>query len=212
MVAVIDETDETVNVNVRAEREGRLWVLYLEDGGVTQTRKLTNLEAMVADYVSLTRDVAAKSVQVTLMSIDPGGGLADEITAAQAAQAEAARATESAAARVRDLATALLGRGLSGVEIGRVLGVSPQRVSQLTAQTRGPGTSAAVAAAVVGRSTTQKAPVTAPGKKKTPIQSRDVTAAIPSAKAAKRKRAASGTFDKNAAAQATSSPSRRSPG
>lgn len=124
---------KTVTVEVRAEREGRLWVLYLADGGVTQARNLGEVEAMVADYVSLTRSVPAESVRVTLTQVDPGGGLSAEIAASRQAQAEAAQAQENAAVRVRKTAKALRDRGLTGVEIAAVLGVSKQRVSQLTA-------------------------------------------------------------------------------
>lgn len=124
---------KTVTVEVRAEREGRLWVLHIADGGVTQARSLGEIEAMVADYVSLTRDVPAERVRVILTQVDPGGGLGDEIAAARRAQADAALAQEDSAARVRKMARDLRDRGLTGVEIAAVLGVSKQRVSQLTA-------------------------------------------------------------------------------
>ena len=122
---------ETMDVEVRAVREGRWWVLHIDGGGTTQARTLTQVESMVADYLSLTRDVPPDTVHVTITDIDPGPGLADALTAARAAQADAVRAQEKAAARVRALARTMLERGLSGAEIAIVLGVSKQRVSQL---------------------------------------------------------------------------------
>jgi hypothetical protein len=118
-------------VKVRAVREGRLWVLHLEDG-VTQVRNLGDVEAMVADYVSLLRGIPAEDIEVDLVEIDPGADLAQEVDAARKAQKAAATAMEAAAGRVRQAALDLKRRGLTGVEVGRVLGVSPQRVSQLT--------------------------------------------------------------------------------
>jgi DNA-directed RNA polymerase specialized sigma subunit len=88
---------------------------------------------MVADYVSVTREVPAEKIRVTITDIDPGAGLTEALADARQAQADAVLAQEKAAARVRALAKALVERGLSGVEIALVLGVSKQRVSQLTA-------------------------------------------------------------------------------
>lgn len=124
---------ETIDVEVQAVREGRWWVLRIAGGGTTQARTLTQVETMVADYVALMREVPTDTVRVTITDIDPGAGLGDALTAAREAQANAVRAQEEAAAKVRALAKTLRERGLSGVEIAIVMGVSKQRVSQLTA-------------------------------------------------------------------------------
>jgi hypothetical protein len=123
----------TLEVEVRAVRVGRWWELHITGIGTTQARTLTQVEAMVADYVSVTREVPVTDVHVTITDIDPGDGLADALTAARQAQAEAVLAQEKAAARIRALARTLRERVLSGIEIALVLGVSKQRVSQLTA-------------------------------------------------------------------------------
>jgi hypothetical protein len=136
MVAVTENAPGTepgaVQVQVRAVREGRLWVLHLSDGGITQARRLGEVEDMVIDYVSLIRGIDPAQVQVAVTGIDPGDGLNEEITAVRAAQVEATRAQEAAAARLRQTAHALRAKGLTGGEIAQVLGVSKQRVSQLT--------------------------------------------------------------------------------
>lgn len=129
-------------VKVRAVREGRLWVLHLENGGATQVRALSDVEGMVADYVSLLEGVPAESVRVDLVAVDPGEGAAVVVEAAKSAQHTAARAVENAAVLMREAVAELKGRGLSGVEAARVLGVSPQRISQLAASAAG-GASAA---------------------------------------------------------------------
>ncbi|MDQ1292189.1 MAG: hypothetical protein QG608_66 [Actinomycetota bacterium] len=119
-------------IRVSAEREGRLWVLRLEDGGVTQARHLGEVEDMVTDYVAVMRGLDPQTIHVTVTAIDPGDGLGEEITAARQAQAKAAEAQEAAAAHLRRTARALRDQGLTGPEIAVVLGVSKQRVSQLT--------------------------------------------------------------------------------
>jgi hypothetical protein len=148
----------TIDVEVRAVREGRWWVVHIAGGGTTQARTLTQVEAMVADYVGLTRDIPAEEVYVRITDIDPGAGLADALTAARQAQADAVVAQEKAAARVRSLAKTLRERGLSGVEIALVLGVSKQRVSQLTAMpaTMAVDTSEHVTASTGSKALTQR--------------------------------------------------------
>lgn len=124
-------------VRVRAVREGRLWVLHLDGGGVTQVRRLNQIDGAVADYVSLMRDVPAGEVRVEVTEVDPGSDLTHAVSTAKAAQQAAVKATETAAALIRDVASTMKSRGLSGVEVATVLGVSPQRVSQLTAPRSG---------------------------------------------------------------------------
>jgi hypothetical protein len=123
---------DVIEVRVRAEREGRLWVLRVEDGGITQARHLGEIEDMVTDYVALMRGIDSERVRVVVTGIDPGGGLDAEITAVRAAQTEASQAQEAAAIRLRQTARSLREKGLTGPEIAQILGVSKQRVSQLT--------------------------------------------------------------------------------
>jgi hypothetical protein len=119
-------------VKVEAVREGRFWVLHLDDGGVTQVRNLSDAEGMVADYVSLMHDMPPEEVLVQLVSIDPGANLAGAVEDARRAQKQAAKAMEAAAKSLRRAALDMKALGLTGVEVSKVLGVSPQRVSQLT--------------------------------------------------------------------------------
>jgi hypothetical protein len=120
-----------------------LWVLHLDDGGVTQARHLGEIEDMVTDYVTLMRGLDPERVRVMVTGVDPGDGLGAEISAVRTAQAEAARAQEVAAVRLRRTARALREKGLTGSEIAQVLGVSKQRVSQLTRAVEAPHTRSA---------------------------------------------------------------------
>ncbi|GAB3241797.1 hypothetical protein [Kineosporia babensis] len=123
-------TSVDVTVEVSAQREGKWWVLRMADG-VTQAKSLGDVDEMVRDYVSLMRDVPAERVRVDLVSIDPGSGMAVQVEGAKRAQEEAEQAQKVAARAIRDTAKALKQSGLAGLEVARVLGVSPQRVSQL---------------------------------------------------------------------------------
>ena len=60
-----------------------------------------------------------------------GHGLDEKTRAARKAVALASHAQRAAAAQAREAARELRGAGLSGRDIAKVLGVSPQRVSQL---------------------------------------------------------------------------------
>ncbi|MGH2604764.1 MAG: hypothetical protein ACRDJ9_35900 [Dehalococcoidia bacterium] len=77
------------------------------------------------------------------ISYEVGGGLDEDTRAARRAVKEAAEAQERAAEKSRAAARRLKARGLKGVEVAAVLGVSEQRVSQLlkpkasTKKTRG---------------------------------------------------------------------------
>jgi thioesterase domain-containing protein len=124
-------TGQTTRVEVRVEREGRLWVLRISGVGVTQARHLREVERMVADYVAIMRGVDPAAVDVTVKGINPGAALAADIAAARQAYADAAAAQAAAATQWREVAAALRGQGLTVAEIATVLEVSPQRVSQL---------------------------------------------------------------------------------
>jgi hypothetical protein len=122
---------------VRAMRWARGWELHILGVGVTQSRSLTDAEAMVRDYIALDRDVLPESFDVTIMP-EVGDGIDQEVADARRQVAEAADAQRRAAERVRALARRLKAKGLSGRDMAIVLGVTPQRVSQLTGQPRHP--------------------------------------------------------------------------
>jgi hypothetical protein len=122
---------------VRAVRWARGWELHIVDVGVTQSRSLSDAEAMVRDYIALDRDVPPESFDVTITP-EVGDGLDQEVADARRQVAEAADAQRRAAERVRALAHRLKAKGLSGRDMAVVLGVTPQRVSQLIGPPRRP--------------------------------------------------------------------------
>jgi hypothetical protein len=124
----------SVSYRVRAKRWARGWELHIEGVGVTQSHSLRDAEMMVRDYIALDREIPSDSFEVVITP-EIGGGLDEETRAVRAAVADAENARREAAARSRAAAAKLRQAGLSGRDIAAVLGVSPQRVSQLLRQT-----------------------------------------------------------------------------
>jgi len=116
---------------VHAKRAGRYWELHIDGVGVTQSRNL-NKEAdeMIRSYVAMSTGVAEDAVDYTIVP-KVGGSLDAEAAAARKAAKEAEDAVSRAAARNRKAARHLREAGLSGRDTAAVLGVTPQRVSQL---------------------------------------------------------------------------------
>lgn len=115
---------------VLARRWAKGWELHIQDVGVAQSRTLTDAEEMVRDYIALDLGVEPDSFAVRITP-EIGEGLDEDIAAVQKEIRTAERALAVAAERSRAIVRQLTAKGLSGREIARVLGVSPQRVSQL---------------------------------------------------------------------------------
>lgn len=127
-----------------AHREGDWWVIDVEDVGVTQAKRLDQVEHMARDLVAAMRDVEMDDVAVeVLFKVDPelDGLIVATKSAVEQAREAQAKATEASHTTAVRLKTA----GLSLRDIGELTGVSYQRVHQLLA---GVGkTAAAVSAA-----------------------------------------------------------------
>lgn len=120
-----------MRVTAVATRTGRWWAVEVPElpGLFTQARRLDQVAAVVTDAARLLTDVA---VEVTVRPVLP-----DDIQSAverlRAEAAEADKAQQRAAEDVRALVSSLRAKGFSVRDVGTVLGVSPQRVSQLSA-------------------------------------------------------------------------------
>jgi len=110
-----------------ATREGRWWVIEVEGVGATQGRSVSEAREMARDLVSTMLDVSVDGVDVNIEFLVPGV----EVRAAREAVAEATKAQVRAARVSRQAAAKLREAGLTGRDAAEVLGVSPQRVSQL---------------------------------------------------------------------------------
>lgn len=120
-------------MRVNATRSGDWWAVEATFAGqpvYTQVKRLDQVEQMVRSaFETLGIDIQAETLEV--VHVAPGVELAE--TARQRSQ-EAAAAMASASESMRRAADTLQREGLSVRDIGVLLGVSPQRVSQLTSR------------------------------------------------------------------------------
>jgi DNA-directed RNA polymerase specialized sigma subunit len=125
-----------MDVTAVCERSGDWWAVTVPEveGGFTQTRRLDSVPGMVADLVSLATGVSEDDVSVTIEISRNLESLTHSIQEWRGAteQAEQARELQDfAARRARAAVTELRSAGLSVRDVGTLLDVSPQRVSQL---------------------------------------------------------------------------------
>jgi predicted transcriptional regulator len=123
-----------------ATREGTWWVVDCGEYGATQARSLTEAREMATDLIAVVLDVPAEDVDVDL-TISLADELQTDVTAAKALVDILDRVQRETANRSRVAARNLRDSGLSGRDIAVILGVTPQRVSQLIGDDRAAGTS-----------------------------------------------------------------------
>ncbi len=113
--------------------EKRWWFIEIPDvdGGVhTQARRLDQVAMMAADAVGMMLEVAPDTIEVTVIpKLTPED--AELIAAVRAASQEAVRAAERASQLSHRAVEQLRSEGMTVRDVGGLLGVSPQRVSQL---------------------------------------------------------------------------------
>lgn len=115
-----------------ATREGRWWIITVDGVGVTQARSLRDAPAAAAGLVAAMLDLDEGSVDVAVTA-GLSAELRDAVNDARQKVAELADQQREAARASRHAAAALTGAGLTGADVAVVLGVSPQRISQLIA-------------------------------------------------------------------------------
>jgi hypothetical protein len=123
-----------MRVTATATRTGAWWAIEIADvpGGPfhTQTRRLDQVEAMVKDGVALMAGIPEEAIEVTVIPNLPARD-AELIDAARLASHEAAQAVERASRLSREAVGRLRAEGMTVRDVGGLLGVSAQRVSQL---------------------------------------------------------------------------------
>ncbi|RXR26816.1 HicB family toxin-antitoxin system [Oerskovia turbata] len=119
----------------RARREGRWWMIEVpEIDGLTQARRLGDVEEMARELIAVTLDVPLDDVAVAVAVTAVGDvDVAEALSKIRDERAEAARLERQASAEARELARELASAELAMRDIGSILGVSHQRVAQLLA-------------------------------------------------------------------------------
>jgi hypothetical protein len=119
-----------------AVRDGRWWFLQVpgEQGLLTQVRRLDQAEAMLREVIGLMRKVPEDSFDVVVEpDLSSIGELRAVIERAVQERERAAAAQDSASAAIRDAVAQIRASGFTTRDAGALVGVSPQRISQLTA-------------------------------------------------------------------------------
>lgn len=120
----------TDTYRVLAKRWDKGWELHIAGVGVTQARRLHEAEVMVRDLVHRRENIPPDSFAIE-WDFELNDELNAAVRAARAAVFESSEAQVTAAAKSRAVAVRLRAAGLQGNEVAKVLGVSPQRASQL---------------------------------------------------------------------------------
>lgn len=119
----------------QARREGRWWMIEVpEIDGLTQARRLGDVEDMARELIAVTLDVPLDDVEVevTVTAVEDVD-VAEVLGKIRDERAEAARLERQASAEARELARELASAEIPMRDIGTILGVSHQRVAQLLA-------------------------------------------------------------------------------
>lgn len=123
-----------MKVTAHAVRSDGWWAVDVPEapGVFTQARRLDQVPTMVADAVSLVTGIPPEEVDVELAPELPPR-VTKDLARARAAQDRADEAAREAATVKREIVRQLReDAGMSVRDVGIVVGISPQRVSQLT--------------------------------------------------------------------------------
>ena len=118
---------------VTVSREDRWWMVAVPElGGVTQARRLDEVERMAREYIAVSTDVPLSKVAVEVTGIEADGqNLLEAKTLVDGLRRRAKDLEALVAELTREVASALTDASVPVRDVSSVLGVSHQRVSQL---------------------------------------------------------------------------------
>jgi hypothetical protein len=121
--------------DVEVTRDGRWWMIAIPAvDGLTQARRLDEVNDMARSYIAIQTDVALSTVELGNVTVCVGGeDVAKDIDELRELKRIADEAAARAAEALRGMARRLASEDVPVRDIGSVLGVSHQRVSQLVA-------------------------------------------------------------------------------
>ena len=132
---VTDETALANDYRVEVVRSGAWWAITVPalDGVFSQTKRLDQVEDSAREAISLMLNVDESEIGALDVVVTPPAGVADLLDALQESTVAADEAARLAAATRREVAELLRAEGLPLRDVGVLIGVSHQRVSQLLA-------------------------------------------------------------------------------
>ena len=121
---------------IQVEREGRWWMIHIpEIDGLTQARRIDEIEDMARSLIAISTDtpVADVAVRLTKIGIPGNTDIASAAEHVRQLRSDAAGAEALALRESGHFATMLTSAGIPVRDTAALIGVSPQRVSQLAA-------------------------------------------------------------------------------
>lgn len=119
---------------VEVTRDDRWWMIYIPDiDELTQARRIGEVELMARELIAVSTDQLLNDISVTVTSITVAG-MGDVATTASEAQhlrEEAQRLEQASLEAAKRFAQGMTEKGVPVRDVAELLGVSPQRISQL---------------------------------------------------------------------------------
>ena len=125
----------TKDYRVEAIRSGGWWAITVPslDGVFSQAKRLDQVENRAREAISLMLAIDENDVGALDIVVTPPAGAAELLRVLEVSVAAADEATRLAVATRREVAELLRAEGLPLRDVGELIGVSHQRVSQLLA-------------------------------------------------------------------------------
>lgn len=113
-------------------REDGWWMVHVpEVDGLTQARRLADVERMGRELVAVTLDIEVEDVELNIRLEVAGVSVESVVSKIERERAEAARLEADASREARELAKRLTKHDVPLRDVGTILGVSYQRAHQL---------------------------------------------------------------------------------
>lgn len=122
--------------SIEVEREGRWWMIRVpEINGITQARRIGEIEDMARSLIAISTGAPAAEVAVRVARIGIPGGrdIASVAEHVRQLRSDAAGAEARAVRESGEFAIMLTAAGIPVRDTAALIGISPQRVSQLAA-------------------------------------------------------------------------------
>ena len=122
----------TSHIQARAQRGERWWVAFFDIDGHqcgTQAKRIDQLEAMILDAAATMTERPASDFTVSITVAEPK--YTEAVAEYKMRAAAAAKAERAAAQASREAISTMRRDGLPMRDIATMMGISPQRVSQL---------------------------------------------------------------------------------